>query len=392
MTNPVKTHFLKLILVAMAGIAVFSIASFAGNLKTAQGDASVLLQKVRNAKSEEEKNIQLDHLATFKPVTVADVDLLTKTVAHQEDRLGKAASRSLLNIEAGSNDLILRLFNSDSKKVHLLGFQISLKLMAKEVAPKILSLLAAQPRFRIKAMDFGGATTANLEYIQQAAEALAGLADQMAIDEILSRDEIMAIPSYGGPLIAKYGASALPKIIAVARRQDTSRSEGAKTAISVMDDEAAIPLLTPLLQDNDPSIKRAAVNGLISIYKKTGADRNLVEKTLKRELDSKDAALRARAYEGLLELDSGKYLPMALEALKRDGDVRPTVLYALMRLRIQEAVPALKEFIKDDEIANPHWTTDRKMAAQAIYKITGERVPYKGLEEDQRFYKDPYNP
>ena len=56
------------------------------------------------------------------------------------------------------------------------------------------------------------------------------------------------------------------------------------------------------------------------------------------------------------------------------------------------AIPHLKVFITEDESVNPNSTVLRKVAAQVIFKTTGERVPYRGMENDRRLYMDPYDP
>lgn len=69
-------------------------------------------------------------------------------------------------------------------------------------------------------------------------------------------------------------------------------------------------------------------------------------------------------------------------------------MYALIKHKdlAMPAIPHLKQFIADDGALQPNWTVNRKVAAQVVFALTGERVPYIGVEKDRQMYADPYDP
>ena len=68
-------------------------------------------------------------------------------------------------------------------------------------------------------------------------------------------------------------------------------------------------------------------------------------------------------------------------------------MYSLITNRDLAApsIPHLKKFIEENGKSEPNWTNSRHVAAQVIFELTGERVPYRGVENDRRLYEDPYD-
>lgn len=334
-------------------------------------------------------------LKASSPHTRNDVKLLEQAAMLRDKNIREAALEALANVSPESTELksaYLELLDNKSEKIQVAAFKGCAALKNKEAAPKILDLLSDRSRFTFIKGYFGGMGADDIDYSQQAAIALVELDYFEAIDELLSRDEIMAISSFGGPLLAKFGARALPKALTVARTDRSLRKDGAHGVIACMQDEAAIPDLIALLKDPDSEIILSAVSALARMPTTSEINKQFIEKALEEQLNNKNSYIRRKIYSGLLYHNPKKYLPLAMKALETDPFVRLSIFYALMQNPVPEAVPALKQFILKDEIENPNSTNQRAVAAQAIYKISGERVPYKGIEKDKQLYPDPYDP
>ena len=341
------------------------------------------------------KSKALDEIAAHSPQEEDDVDALVSAIRDGDKGLQIAAMRSLRRVPRTAKKLkpqAEKLLNDSSEKVQLAGIIMADALEAKELAPKIRAKLAERPRFKVRKNNFGGITPEALQYAEEAARVLVEMKDFDSIPELLSRDEIMGFSSFGGPLVAKFGARALPQAVALARQKETLRSDGGRSVISSMKDPEAIPQLIDLAHDSDGAIASAATLALSLIPTEIPADKAKVEAALFAQISNKDGDIRGSAYDGLLRINPRKHLPAALDALKKEREVRLAIFYAIQKNKLTEAVPALEAFIKEDEVKHPNWTNQRAVAAQTIFKLVGKRVPYKGVERDRRVYPDPYDP
>ena len=311
-----------------------------------------------------------------------------------------AVARLLGNPDPASKEALapvyLRLLDDKDEVIKGAAARACAKLHAREAAPKILEILSKAPREKYSTTNPQWMTSEHMEFVNSAALALVDLGHEGALDEILSRDELMVNSSFGGPLVARYGAKALPKVLELARKKDQRRN-GALAAIVALRDEAAASELIRLTNDDDREIARSAVHALADMPMKSAANIGLAGEVFKQKLSSTDKFTRGYAYSGLIRIDPAGGLPTAMESLRKDPAVRLDILYALVRNPLKAAVPYLKDYIAEDEQWEPNDPTGRAAAAQAIFKATGERVPYKGVERELRLYEkglrpDPYDP
>ena len=265
------------------------------------------------------------------------------------------------------------------------------KLKSAQAIPKVRVMLSAKIRHHFTKHNLGGASPADIRQTQTLARALADLGDYDSIDEILSREEVMSVSGFGGPIVAAFGARVLPKVVEIAHKNDARRG-GALHAISFLNDPAAIPELVKLSRGSDPQIASAALYSLKKLLKGAPGRASEIESAYKEQLANPDYQVRAAGYVGLLSVDPFKYRTLIEDAIKNDAHVRTDILNALSGEKIPEIVPFLKQFIKNDERRAPKWTADRRLAARAIFRMTGERVQYKGLERDRELHPDPYAP
>lgn len=337
----------------------------------------------------------LDEIANKEPESAQEMEDITSALKTNDAGVQAASLKALRRVKPTARHLKSQadsMIDDSLEQIQLGGIIVAAKIQAKELAPKIRGRLAQRPRFKIRKNDFGGIKQKQLQFAEEAAKALVDLDDFESIDELLSRDEVMAISNFGGPLVARFGAKALPKAVLLARQKDTSRSDGGRSVISSMQDPAAIPALIELGKDRDNDIVSAAVLALSQIPTETAQDKANVESALTENASSKDRFVRGPAYDGLLRLNPKKHLPAALEVMKTDDSARLDILHAIAKHQVKEAIPALEAFIRADELKEPNWTVNRKVAAQTIFKLTGKRVPYLGIEKDSRIYADPYDP
>ncbi len=351
----------------------------------------VLLKELDNP-DEKKKNIAIDGLQKLEPQSESDVQLLMLTATKAQGETRKAALHAL---DSASDKQIhlkknyLLLLNTNDKELQRVGMNVLAKMHAREAAPKILDLMKKVPKRRLEKFIWMDEMKTSTPFLYSTAEALVKLDYVEAADEILSRDEIMANSNYGGSLVAKFGAKVMPKLLENYGKGGKSR-DGALAAITHMKDEAAIPQLLPLTQNKDEELRKSALSALIFMPNIPEAYKDGIIRTLTPMMKDSNSSIRSRAYTGLIQLDNKKYLLPAMQALKKDSDVRLDILYALYRNPNPDAVPYLEEFIKYDETQRPNASYLRSTAAQAIFKAIGKRVPYRGLEKDQKKYKDPY--
>ncbi len=327
----------------------------------------------------------LDLLGRRQPRTPNEIDELRTLCKGEDKNIREEALRALGAVAEETPGLrakYLDLLDDTDEQIQIIGLQAARKLKTKEAVPKAGELLRKRPRFHFNGRNPGGATSADILFAREVGQTLVELGDNSALDEILSRDELMAVESVGGWLVAKYGHKALPKTLNVAR-SNSNRKSGAVAAISKMKDPESAPDLLELTQDQDTAIACAATRALAGMARKL-PNKVSVEARLNMMLDNPDRSCRAGAYLGLLSIDSKKYLAPTLEALTKPQMhvIRLEVLYWLIRNPMPEAIPYLEHMMHEDEKLNQNDSNYRREIARTIYKISGKRVPYKGLEQD----------
>jgi HEAT repeat protein len=373
--------------------------TFAASPDDSKGESvKRLVETARTAKGKE-RGDAVDNLENVHPETEGQINVLVATAHGKDLDLQEAATKALRNVSPDARHLskaYVSLLDDDSEKVQVAAIHGCGKLGAREAAPKILHLLSKSPRSKFTAANLPWMTMEHMAYVDEAAEVLVNFQYDPALDEILSRDELMVNVGFGGPLVAKYGAKALPKFLELIHKND-KRKLGGLVAIVNLRDEAAVPDLITLLDDPDHELAGSAAHALSDMPVKSAVNGGLVKDALRKQIRHPSRFVRGYAYSGLIRVDPNGSLPMAMEALRRDPVVRLDILYALIKNPVKEAVPYLKNYIVDDETKEPNDTTGRAVAAQAIFKTTGEKVPYKGLESELKRYEqgripDPYDP
>jgi HEAT repeat protein len=207
----------------------------------------------------------------------------------------------------------------------------------------------------------------------------------------MERKEVMELDTFGGPLIADFGAKALPRLVQYYHSGEYRNT--ARVGIGYMRDEAATLSLIELTDGSDIELANVATSALGEIRYASKNNKANVIKKLMSLTKSVNSSVRAASVSSLVRLDAASQLTYVEKMIERESSLALPVFYALMKSPTPEAVPFLKEFIKKDEMKTPEsYTAQRLVAAQAIYRISGEKVPFKGLEDAKRIYSDPYNP
>ena len=196
-----------------------------------------------------------------------------------------------------------------------------------------------------------------------------------------------------GPELAHFGAKVLPKVIASSSKGWAQRI-GAGGVIRKMRDEAALPALIELLDGPDLEFAISAEDALSEIGKfaKSATMSKDIAGQLEKRFASENKRLRTFAYRGLLNIGPDEYSPRILKAFSiEDVEVQRSVMYSIWKNPPSGIETFLEQFIKDDERRNPNEQTLRADAARILFKATGRKVPYKGLEDEQKKFKNPYD-
>ena len=338
-----------------------------------------------------------DQIWNMPPESPDEVKGLVKAI-HKADMGSKEHLLELL-IQAFSGTVQLQpayreLLNDKDKDVQAAAIEAVAKMGLKDAIPKIRNFLAQQPRNKLseKLGIHSLEQAKDMAYTRVAAEALVELDDFGSVDELISRDYFMM--NMPGIVLSKFGAKVLPKVLQHSKDGKPQRS-GARSTIGQMRDEEAVPALVDILNGLDYDFAADAAQALSAIGNETKSDeiRRIVLAQLLAHLKHPDPHVRTAVYGGLLALDAAKYGPQILEALAHEnGTARLNVLYAISNYRAKGVTPFLEQFIKKDEKWNPGpYSTDlRALAARMLFRTTGKRVPYKGIENEFRKSKDPY--
>jgi len=322
-----------------------------------------------------------------------DVKAMAKAL-HEADKESKPdILRRLTDVSSDSAHLqeaYAELLDDKDEDVQVAGINIAGKLKMKAAVPKIRKLLHRRRHYRIsKEGDLEKANLMDRQYVHQGVAALVELDDFDSLDEIMSRDEFMADDP--GVDLAKFGAKVLPKVIQNAGKGWAKKS-GACSVIARMRDENAVLTLIELLNGSDEDFSASAAESLMLMGGGTGSKpvRAMIAAQFESKFADKDELVRFRAYAALLKMDPKQYGPQILQAFSKESiQVQGFVLDSISRDPPKGIEEFLEQFIKEDETRHA-FNYLRVDAARIIYRATGKKVPYKGLERAQERYRDPY--
>lgn len=383
----------------LAALGLFSLANFLPPLlsphcawggSSRKQDLPALLGEIRASKS---KNAAYLALSAHRAASTNDFHVLKECAQDSSPIVQEACNAALKNLPIKSpvyEELYLSLIDSTPVGLKIIGLKAAQEWGTAPAGPKARSIIRGNKIHRFGKDDLGGATPQEIELLQAAAKLLTILKDEEAIDDLLARDEIMGIHAYGGPLIARYGARALPKVVAMARKNDV-RKGGALQAIHYMTDSAAIPELLNLALDQDEELANAALSALIQFADQPSYRDRLTE-VFRKQTSSRNGFIRGHAYVGLLRMDPQKNIAEAMGVIRQDEEVTLYILNELIKKPNPLAVKYLKNFILFDEKNSPGFTEGRHKAARAIFKASGEKITYQGIARDLRFGRDPFAP
>lgn len=354
---------------------------------SAQNDArpplGQLLEDARGSDAQK-KGQAIQSLRSRRPSSSADIQSLLRSARGGDARLKEAVAESLGLIPAEKTefkDAVIALLDDKEPALRLAAVRGCRTWNARETAPRLRKLLHEAPRSGSKSPVAGDTPSLLLRLTMELASALAQFKDLSAVDEILSRGELMSQDAFIGPILARFGADILPKIIASAKKGVVPAST-ASSAISSMRDEDAIPGLAALIDDPNDPFAAAAARALDLITPRSPVHKRAKEAALEKLAASKNESEPPSTLNTLSEP------PITLEAIRRENRAgRLAMFYSLVSAGREEAAPMLKEFIAEDDQQD---TTDRKAAGQAIFRLTGERVQYMGIESDRQLNGDPY--
>lgn len=236
--------------------------------------------------------------------------------------------------------------------------------------------------------------------------ALEEIGDEDCFQALVNRDDLW---KYGDSSLSVFGAKVLPYVIQNLDKADKRR--GAINTLVRIEDPAATQELYRLTKSDDAEVKNAAFHAL------ENASDSSINSDLEKRLHDPDPEVRGFAAKILIRRDSQKYaekvMPMlfgemfgscsadsakpyqnygAENGYKPVSTVALNILGAILRDPPGvEVNNQLKDFIKVSEDCLPNWPMYRQVAAQIIFKTSGERVPCKGIEK-RNLYGDPYVP
>jgi HEAT repeat protein len=305
--------------------------------------------------------------------------------------LAKGAKHSFDDISS-----FAELLESEDRQIRRAAVSVLHSWGARGTKGKIRNLLISLPG--PKAWDYDMRTGRIPTGLEEHVGLVRALADFDSLDSLedLIKDEKL---SYGSYLASQFGAKALPVLEQFARDSNVPLADRAKRSIGFIRDDAAIPGLVDLLNE-DGDIGGYAAEALKYMPTASQRNREAIDSALNVASRSTNPAVKKMALSAV-NSRSGENAPsLTLESMVSLNRLdRLTLFYDLMQSGRKEIVPVLKEFIAWDEKAhsNPLDTNQRKVAAQTIYRLSGERVHYLGVERDIEgfeacLYPDPYNP
>lgn len=221
---------------------------------------STILAEFRATRSILRRRACLRELSRAEPRTPAEVHGLAELA--RSPRLARrwSAYDCLGRVSAGA----LRLRTAYRALVDDPSFHVNVAAMAgvatlgdREAIPRVRALLRRVPPQPIRSHDFSRVDRDRFLVVAMAGETLAKLGSIESLEELLARDEMLALGPYGAHL-GRLGAAALPSLVREARRKNPFRVDGALAAIAHIEDPVARPRLRALLKDPDRAIARAA--------------------------------------------------------------------------------------------------------------------------------------
>jgi len=268
-------------------------------------------------------------------------------------------------------------------------------------------ILSAQPHYKFSANGFSskpvpfGSESFQLE--QQSMQALIDLGDESAIDEILSRDELVVGANAMPLIVSKFGARALAKVAAIGKDKNDPRNIYAHRAIASIRDENAVPQLIQMLKDPDlhsSSAYALGQIGAVSTVAERAVDSSYNAMTLRDKADYLHQVIvissgaRASSPRPMNTQTMTKATNLLSESIKeRDSLVEYETLQALVATRDPRIVPILENYLKDPQLPqrDPQ-LLDRTLAAWGLWKITGKRyeIPTK-RPLDKKWINDEWN-
>jgi len=346
-----------------------------------------------------DKNRDALFVSHMPPKSATEARALAEGLRKADDESKPQLIDMLADVSSGSvhlQEVYRELLDDRDDGVQEAAIRAIGKMKLKDAAPKIRRLLSKRKRYKLKdPQDIykykEKSLLADLNYNDYAIWTLIDLGDFDSIDEIISRDEFMsAMP---GSYLAKFGAKVLPKVIENANKGWAQRV-GANSTISRMRDEAALPTLIGLLSGPDLDFAISAEEALAEIGKatKSEATRKDIAAQLENRFASGNVRLRTYAYRGLLNISPSEYGLRILKAFStEEREVQRLVLYSIWKNPPAGIEPFLEQFIKDDERRNPNEQTLRADAARILFKATGRKVSYMGIEDERKKFKNPYD-
>lgn len=336
----------------------------------------------------------LESLKKFQPSSQEDIALLVDDVHRNQNISLEAALESLARTPKGAVDLknVVAMLDDKDARIQIAGIKLLGAWNARGTAPRLRKMLFSAPRPKSTSYNAKtGEAPSGMEVQFSLVSTLSIFGDLNAVDSLLSEKEM----PFAGLMVAQFGAGVLPTVIPLARRHAIGRNDARKRqaleAIRYMRDEEAIPQLIQLI--GDPELYEAAISSLKYMSPKTEDKVKLIDAAIDTASKSEREYVRMWATEARMSRPKPRAPLLTLEDIRSvNSSERLRIFYGLMQSERTDAIPVLKEFIKENERIEPNWTTERQVAAQAVYALTGEMVPYRGVENDRRIYPNPYDP
>jgi HEAT repeat protein len=353
-----------------------------------------------------------------------DVQALREFLKDQDPAVRGRAAEALVRLYQDARDVpVLReLLKDRDPDVRRGAAEALVRLNDREAVPALRELLKDWDRWvRL-----------------HAAEALAWLGDKEAVPtlrELLDRDDILThwravqalvrvywaakdVPALRGLLKDRdadvrwtaaqalvrvyWAAKDVPALREFLKERDPDVRSIAAEALVLLGDKEAVPVLRELLKDQDSRVRTPAAEALVRLYEaakdvpalreflKDGVRLRAAEAlvrlndkeavpVLRELLKDPDSSVRRPAAEALVRLYEGaKDVPVLRGLLKdRDPDVRGGAAEALVRLIVKEAVPVLRELLKDPDSRVRTRAAEALVRLDAAEPVTALKIPYE---------------
>ncbi len=384
MTPPVKTNLLRLSLLVLVGIILFSVASFAGHPNTAEGKAKALLQKAHAAKTEPEITAALKALREYTPATEGDIQALSQDM---ESNLAPVVQKVIL--KAANPNLVPALIKVTEEKwqaVQPIKAQDIARLSEKEKEDQIRHRASLEILIEVLGRHKDRRAIPILKEMlddeilsYQASTVLSHIGDESVFNELKDRLEHQKEIS-----LANIHSSRLKEIVEEIDDPATSKEKRGRLIGEIKgskDPEVNKILKDLALNHQNPDVRSQAGMALVNsiIMDPSVGDPDFIIRWAGME-SSKDDWDKEFIPDAMNKAWNPVFIPALIKLLKSPSfSLRENAMRVLGEHKAVEAVPYLEEVLKNDKEDSV-----RVSACGTLRMITGREYFVEVYESDFR--------